>query len=220
MKKLSLFLLLLTTGCITKPYTCFEHLSKVICISNVDMEALEHKDYTVDDVVQYITTNTRNSICTTDFDKTLGESYVFSDGQKVPFSTNPLVCLTGTISQYERHVAELQQEQEKKNQEEARKKQLAETMKKNGCPDFFELWFPYKVLQQTESGTLIRVWDGYASYAYMGGREIYFVTKNKIDSNKVDDEAVPKGYFQQIGTYKYTTPMGATKTVRKLKRCQ
>lgn len=68
------------------------------------------------------------------------------------------------------------------------------------------------VLQQTPDGTLADLLGE--------GRIVYFITKNKIDSNLVDREIIPNGVFINIGQYTYVSALGNRKTVHKLKRIE
>lgn len=46
----------------------------------------------------------------------------------------------------------------------------------------------------------------------------FLLQKNTTDSALVDAQRVEDGYFENIGTYQYTSVLGAKKTVLKLKR--
>jgi len=70
----------------------------------------------------------------------------------------------------------------------------------------------FSVLQQTSDGTII--------HDVVGENIVYFIEKNKVDSDSVDNAFIKEGVFVNIGTYKYTNVLGATRTIYRLKRIQ
>lgn len=74
---------------------------------------------------------------------------------------------------------------------------------------------PYetKALQQVSDGTL-------AIFLAPSGfsNTIFFISKNKIDFNLVDNMPIPEGIFVRDGVYSYTNVFGASKRIIRLKR--
>ena len=142
--------------------------------------------------------------------------FAYSDGRKIASNLTIHALHQDSLSKYIENLNFEQHEKEEKEQKE----KLDQRMKKIGCNDYFKLFYPYRVLQQLSDGTLIIVHPDFTYNASIFGTpEIYLISQNKIDSSKVDDELIQDGYFQEIGIYKYKTPAGTTKTVKKLKRC-
>lgn len=215
------------------------------CISNEDFEYIKNKRYTNRDLVDLaaFATNELNNSCSIERNATfsdsllIGGNYKYSDGTTFSNLDYGYVCKVGTVYSYENYLSE--KEKIKLDEENADKQLISNFQKiekkigKKLC-DYdeegfgalfsgktvpkncaFKLnWF-FSVLNQTSTGTLITI---HSLYRNNFGNSIYFISKNPTDSNLVDDQRVQDGYFENIGTYKYTAVSGATKTVLKLKR--
>lgn len=73
----------------------------------------------------------------------------------------------------------------------------------------------FLIFQQVNGGTLLQ----FRTPNYMIG-QIVFVSRNNTDAELPDNVAAPGGYFVRTGSYKYSSVLGAGKTVYKLKRLE
>lgn len=125
-----------------------------------------------------------------------------------------------------------EEEQKLKEENQAFQKKMATTEKKHNkkfCPEpmlnvyiLRKMAIPsnclvysdelvFRASQQTKDGTLVSV-------AYPQYFRNLLIVKNAKDSNLISGQNVPAGLFVSQGNYTYTTVLGATATVSKLKR--
>ncbi len=139
------------------------------------------------------------------------------------------VPLTGKFKAKMGDYIEVLKEKEK---EKEHKEFVKAWEKSTGCKydKMLKLHGRWKVLQQIPEGTLIVSIENpnlqYSLQAMYGQSEIYLVAKHPRYKNITDGDLVGAGLFrgyaddfQQVGTYTYTTTLGTSKTVKKLKVC-
>lgn len=76
-------------------------------------------------------------------------------------------------------------------------------------------FFPLEVDQQTPEGTLASIPFSHSKY---GGNRRVFITNNPIDKELFTGQFVPQGAFIGQGNYTYTTILGGSNTVSRIKR--
>lgn len=76
-------------------------------------------------------------------------------------------------------------------------------------------FFPLEVDQQTPEGTLVSIPFSHSKY---GGYRRVFITSNPIDRELFTGQFVPQGAFIGQGNYTYTTILGGSNTVSRIKR--
>lgn len=204
----SILTAVLLFGCSTSPYRYFSHNGHSIRISSDDMDYIENNGYSQQERNDFLKFATSDNAITRRY---------CSDGT----ATSPYTCETGTVIAYENFLRH-QQEITQRNQTYMANKQqeITKKLQQSGCKNWFKLNFPYKVLQQISEGTLVTVKGDFAYYAHQTDTpDVFLITKNNVDKNNVDNETIQDGFFEQIGTFQYMNSFGATRTVKKLKRC-
>lgn len=199
---------ILLFGCATSNYRYLNHNGDVIKISSDDMDYIEKNGYPQqkrNDFLKFATS-----------DNSITRQYCSGGTAKGAYT-----CETGTVIAYEDFLRNQQNIREKNQIYVAnRRREITQKLEKSGCKNWFKLNFPYKVLQQIPTGTLITVKSDFAYYAYQTDTpDVFLITKNNVDENKVDNETIQDGFFEQVGTFQYVNAFGVTRNVKKLKRC-
>ena len=216
----------------------------VFCIANNDFQHMNKQGYAASDINVFLLYNTKdqNTKCNFYNQSSSNDYFTLLSGKKVDASARVYACPGGTVKVFEDKVYELRQKAEEQKQQESIKSLEKKFGKKlcsydqlpenpfhtsEGVPTLgymgssalkncaFRLGSIFTVLNQTSSGTLITV---HSAYTHTFSNGIYLISKNNTDSKLVDDQRIEDGYFENIGTFQYTSVTGAKKTVLKLKR--
>lgn len=170
--------------------------------------------------------------------------YTYSDGTRIDNNKRVYACRIGSVDKYEQAEQERIDQENYKKEQLTKNKKIEKKIGKKMCSFYdlrdvplyaseeeipsleymgnsalkncaFTLGMFFVVLNQTSDGTLIQTKPEFQSHF---GSSVYLISKNNTDSKLVDDQRIDDGFFENIGTYRYTATLGNVNTVLKIKR--